>query len=97
MKQLRSRFRLITLLLACGFLLTLILCAGSALKTAGVTLDSLSSLSVVIPTASPDLSASPEMTDIVESTPSPSDALPPENVLPGTDISPVPEYNIFGL
>ena len=32
MKQMRSRFRFLTLLLVCGFLLTLVLCAGSILK-----------------------------------------------------------------
>ena len=41
MKQMRSRFRLITLLLVCAFLLVLAVCSGTALKAAGITLDSL--------------------------------------------------------
>ena len=44
MKQLRSRFRLISLLLVCAFLLTLAFCTGTALKTAGITLCSLPAL-----------------------------------------------------
>ena len=33
MKQMRSRFRLLTLLLACAFLLAVVLCTGHVLKT----------------------------------------------------------------
>ena len=40
MKLMRSRFRLIALLLACVFLLTAVVCAASVLKQAGVTLPS---------------------------------------------------------
>ena len=90
MKQMRTRFRLITLLLACGFLLTLALCAGTVLKTAGITLPSLSSVS-----STPDplpSAAAPSLSPVPSGTPGPSDSALPEN-----DSTPVPEYNIFGL
>ena len=53
MKQMRSRFRLLTLLIVCAFLLTFVLCTGHILKTTGI---SLSSLSLPVP----GLSASPD-------------------------------------
>ena len=93
MKQMRSRFRLITLLLTCFFLLTLVLCAGRALKTAGITLDSLPLYPVISGLSSPDVSVSPA----VEPTPGPSEPLPDASAFPETDNSPDPEYNIFGL
>ena len=37
MKLMRSRFRLIALLLACVFLLTAVICTASVLKQTGVT------------------------------------------------------------
>ena len=98
MKQLRSRFRLISLLLACVFLLTLALCAGTALKTAGITLASLPSLPVIGGSSpSPDLSASPSVSPGGEPTSAPSEAVPDGTLPPGTDISPDPEYNVYGL
>ena len=70
MKQMRSRFRLLTLLIVCAFLLTVVLCTGHVLKTTGV---SLSSLSLPVPglSASPDPSVSPESSPSPESTPDP--------------------------
>lgn len=95
MKQMRSRFRFITLLLVCGFLLTLAVCTGSALKTAGVSLSSLSALSGLpagsgtfpSPSVSPDASPSPVPSEM------PSDS----SVPPETDNSTDQEYNVFGL
>ena len=96
MKQMRSRFRLITLLLVCAFLLTLALCAGSALKTAGITLSSISSdMTSIVDTFAAGTSASPETASTEETTPVPSDVLPEEFPLPGADNSPVPEYNDY--
>ncbi len=101
MKQMRSRFRLITLLLVCAFLLTLVLSTGNVLKSAGITLPSLSSLPGVSaspdPSVSPDITSSPEASPDMESTPAPAENLPSESILQETDITPVPEYNIFGL
>ena len=96
MKQMRSRFRLITLLLVCAFLLTLALCAGSALKTAGITLSSISSdMTSIVDTFAAGTSASPETASMEETTPVPADVLPEESPLPGADNSPVPEYNDY--
>lgn len=97
MKQMRSRFRLITLLLVCAFVLTLAVCAGSVLKASGITLASLPRLPVIGATPSPGPSVSPDASPDNEPTPAPSEALSDETMLPGTDISPDPEYNIFGL
>ncbi len=93
MKQMRSRFRLITLLLVCAFLVTLALCAGSVFRLTGFSLSSLPSIPLVSGTDSPDPSVGPEETG----TPAPSGDLPSESPLPGTDNSPAPEYNVFGL
>ncbi len=93
MKQMRSRFRLLALLLACAFLLAMVLCAGKALKTAEVTLSSLSSITSLVTTASPDPSSPPD-----ESAESPPPASRQDgNPSPGTDNPPDQEYNIFGL
>ena len=97
MKQMRSRFRLITLLLVCAFVLTLSLCVGNALKTAGISFSSISIQSITGVTASPEPSVSPDVSPVEKSTPAPSDLPEDESPLPGTDNSPVPEYNIFGL
>ena len=98
MKQMRSRFRLITLLLVCAFLLTLVLCAGSVLKTANITLSSLSSgVNYVVDKVVPAVSVSPEISSGEESTPAPSEAVTPGALFPGTDNSPNPEYNVYGL
>ena len=97
MKQMRSRFRLITLLLVCAFLLTTVLCAGSVLKSAGITLSSLSSLPVLSPAAIPESSGTPDLFLDSESTPDPSGSPSAEPTPPGTDNPPSPEYNVFGL
>lgn len=94
MKQMRSRFRMITLLLVCAFLLTLSLCAGSTLKAAGVTFSSLFSGSIIndiIPSES-DTSAPEE-----EPAPVSPETFPQDSPLPETDILPIQEYNTFGL
>ena len=72
MKQMRSRFRLITLLLVCAFLLTLSLCVGNALKTAGISVSSISIQSITGVTTSPEASVSPDISPAEESTPAPS-------------------------
>ena len=41
MKLMRSRFRLIALLLACVFLLTAVVCTASVLKQTGVTVSAV--------------------------------------------------------
>lgn len=97
MKQMRSRFRLITLLLVCAFVLTLAVCAGSVLKESGVTLASLPKLPLIGSTPSPDPSVSPDVTPAEDPTPAPSEAPSDGSELPETDNSPDPEYNVFGL
>lgn len=97
MKQMRSRFRLITLLLVCAFVLTLAVCVGSVLKESGVTLASLPKLPLIGNTPSPGPSVSPDASPVDEPTPAPSEAPSDTTVLPGTDNSPDPEYNTFGL
>ena len=98
MKQMRSRFRLITLLLVCAFLLVLAVCTGTALKTAGITLDSLaSSLPAIGATPSPDPSVSPDESPDAGFTPAPSVLPALESGFPETDNTPDPEYNVFGL
>ena len=96
MKQMRSRFRLLTLLIVCAFLLTVVLCSGHVLKTAGI---SLSSLSLPLPgiSASPDPSASPDASLSPESTPDPWAGFSVKNTPPGTDNPPEEEYNVLGL
>ena len=96
MKQMRSRFRLLTLLIVCAFLLTVVLCTGHILKTTGI---SLSSLSLPVPglTASPDPSASPESSPSPDSTPDPWAGFSFENTTPGPDNLPEEEYNVLGL
>ena len=96
MKQMRSRFRLLTLLIVCAFLLTVVLCTGHVLKTAGV---SLSSLTLPVPglTAAPDPSASPDSSPAPESTPDPWAGFSVENTPPGTDNPAEEEYNVLGL
>ena len=97
MKQMRSRFRLITLLLVCAFLLTMAVCTGSALKSAGITLASLASLPGSLVSVSPAPEGTAGGLPGTESTPAPSESVSPETALPGTDNSPDPEYNTFGL
>ena len=97
MKQMRSRFRFLTLLLVCAFLLTAVLCAGSLLKTAGITLPPL-----------PGTGSGTDIPPAAEETPAetlppvvPETALPeadsPGVDSPGTDNPPETEYNLFGL
>ena len=88
MKLMRSRFRLITLLLTCAFLLGAVVCAAAALKQAGVTLPSVGQVLPASESPSPSVSPSEEATP--EST--------PEGKLPEEfTIQPDSEYNIFGL
>ena len=112
MKQMRSRFRLLTLLMACAFLLVLVLCTGNVLKSAGIDLNSLSSLlpqpgaSVSpSPSVSPDASVSPD-TSVSPGESNTQDswsiwgftpAPTDPTPSPGTDNFPNPEYNLFGL
>ena len=97
MKQMRSRFRLITLLLACAFLLTVALCAGKTLKTAGVSFSTLlDSLKPIESLVSEHIDNPPEEA----SGPVSTETLPEVSSSPAADISPVPEYNeddIVGL
>lgn len=96
MKQMRSRFRLLTLLIVCAFLLAIVLCTGHVLKTAGI---SLSDISLPVPalSVSPDPSASPESSPAAESTPDPWPGFSVENTTPGTDNPLEEEYNVVGL
>ena len=96
MKQMRSRFRLIALLLACGFLLALVVCTGNILKAAGVSLSSLSVLPV-IGGASPSPSGSPAPSAAEDPTPIPPETPSDSSVFPVTDIFTNQEYNVFGL
>ena len=97
MKQMRSRFRLLTLLLACAFFLAFVLCTGRILRAAGFSLESLPSLQLISVSASPDPAASQDSTGNPGTTPAPKEAVPSENGLPGTDNTPGSEYNIIGL
>lgn len=100
MKQMRSRFRLITLLLVCAFLLTLSLCAGKVLKEAGISFSSLSIPPIAGVVSSPDPAVSPDGSMAAPSASVPPDAIPAESAVPGTDNSPDPLYNnyeVFGL
>ena len=99
MKQMCSRFRLLTLLIVCAFLLTIVLCTGHVLKTTGISLSSLSSISLPVPgqSASPGPSALPDPSPAPESTPDPWAGFSVENTPPGTDNPPEEEYNVVGL
>ena len=97
MKQMRSRFRLLTLLLVCAFFLTAVICAGAVLKTAGVSLDSLPRLPFPGGTASPGPSLTPDGPEAGETLSPPPSAGPEETPLPGTDNPPETQYNIYGL
>lgn len=93
MKQMRSRFRLITLLLVCGFLLTLAVCTGTALKKAGISL----SVSPFNSTASPAPSVSPSSSPAQSLSPGLSETPAGATVSPVTDIFTNQEYNTTGL
>ena len=86
MKLMRSRFRLISLLLTCVFILTAVVCTVSALKQAGIALPSAQQL---LPT-----SVSPAGE---EPTPAPTDSATDEILQETTDIQLNSEYNIYGL
>ena len=91
MKIMRSRFRLISLLLTCVFLLTAVVCAVTALKQAGVALPSVQQVLQASDSPPPEASPSAE-----ESTPAP-DPSGDENDSEEATIQPDSEYNIFGL
>ena len=97
MKQMRSRFRLLTLLLVCAFFLSFVLCAGSVLRMTGFSMDPRSWLQAAGVSVSPDPSPAPDVPESPE--PFPVSPGPPsaENDIPGTDNTPDSEYNIFGL
>ena len=92
MKLMRSRFRLIALLLACVILLTAAVCTASVLKQAGVTVPAVHQVLPVSGSPSPEASPAD-----AETTPAPSQDAPDETGTPGTDNTPVSEYNLFGL
>ena len=91
MKLMRSRFRLISLLLTCIFLLTAAVCTVAVLKQSGVTLPSVQQILPASDSPSPGASSPAE-----ESTPAP-DLSGDENVPEEATIRPDSEYNIFGL
>ena len=103
MKLLRSRFRLISLLLTCVFLLTALVCTVTALKQAGVPLPSVQQ--VLQPSSSPaaDAAATPSPQSTDQTIPSEETGIPetvsPETDAPlkETDIPTDSEYNIYGL
>ena len=98
MKQMRSRFRLITLLLVCAFFLALVLCTGSVLKEANVSISALASdVTSAIENNVPASSVSPDASPANEITPAPSGSLPVESVQPGNDSFPEQVYNTQGL
>ena len=92
MKLMRSRFRLIALLLACVILLTAAVCTASVLKQAGVTVPAVQQVLPVSGSPLPETSPAD-----VEATPEPSVTPEDENTSEETDIQPDSEYNIFGL
>ena len=92
MKLMRSRFRLIALLLACVFLLTAVVCTASVLKQAGVTVPAVQQILPASESPSPEASPAGE-----ETNPEPSVTPENENASEETDIQPDSEYNIFGL
>jgi hypothetical protein len=92
MKLMRSRFRMISLLLACIFLLTAVLCTVSALKQAGIPLPSAQKLLPSSVSPAPETSPAEE-----ELTPVPTDSATDEILPEATDIQPDSEYNIYGL
>lgn len=91
MKLMRSRFRLITLLLACVFLLTAVVCTASVLKQTGVTVPAVQQ---ILPASESPSETSPARE---ETAPEPSGNPDNENNSEETDIQPDSEYNIFGL
>lgn len=92
MKLMRSRFRLISLLLTCIFLLTAVICTVSVLKQAGITLPSVQKLIPSSVSPSPEASPAEE-----EPSPAPTDSATDEILPEETDIQQDSEYNIYGL
>ena len=90
MKQTRSRFRLITLLTACVFLLTAVFCVVSALRSAGISVP-LPGIKPAPTAASSPEAPSPAETDALITPPSDSPADPEMTTAPDQ------EYNRFGL
>lgn len=98
MKQMRSRFRLITLLLVCAFFLALVLCTGSALKEANISISTITTEATsTFDNYWPASSVSPDASPANEITPAPSGSLPVESVQPGNDSFPEQVYNTQGL
>ena len=100
MKLMRSRFRLIFLLLTCVFLMTAVACAASALKQAGIQLPSVQQ--VLRPSSSPaseeSVTVSPPASETDQNLPSEETDVPETDMpLKETDIPTDSEYNIFGL
>lgn len=96
MKLMRSRFRLLSLLVLCAFAVTAVLCIGSGLKEAGISIPSSVPLPVVLQTSVPAETSSPSVSP-GEAAPVTAGPGPGEKELPGDAISPEPEYNLFGL
>ena len=90
MKLTRSRFRLISLLTACVFLLTAVFCTVAALRSAGVSVHLPGSLSMPAASSSPE---APTAAGTDAASPLPSDA--PSD--PEMTTAPDQEYNLFGL
>ena len=100
MKQMRSRFRLLTLLLACAFLLVLAVCSGRILRESGVSLSSLLPSPSLPGAVSPDPSVSPDTPAETPADPDAGEDTAPgsfREFLQGTDNTPDPEYNTDGL
>ena len=92
MKLMRSRFRLISLMLTCVFLLTAVICVASVLKQAGISLPSARRL--LSPTDSPSPEPPPAEE---ETTPALPESTGDGNLTEEATIQPDSEYNIFGL
>ena len=90
MKLTRSRFRLISLLTACAFLLTAVFCAVSALRGAGISVP-LPAVRPVPPASSAPSAPPAAETDAVPSPP------PDGSSAPEMTTTPDQEYNLFGL
>ena len=89
MKLSRSRFRFLSLLTACAFLLTAVFCAVSALRSAGVTLPFPGATPV--PSAlSFDVTVPPAEAETVSPSPEPAGS-------PEVTTEPDQEYNLYGL
>ena len=92
MKLMRSRFRLISLLLTCVFLLTAVICTVAVLKQAGVSVPAVQQVLTESESSSPE----PSPPD-GKMTPEPPEVAEDENIPEETTIQPDSEYNIFGL